>query len=88
MLRFIDENGTKMVAVVLGEADGVSIEGYRRALFEVFQYAALNQEMFPAAQIKGMDLFNYVRLIRAFEGDVEAEDTNGKGDIDYEDSEC
>lgn len=76
MIRTFEENGTKMVAVVLGDAWSIDIEAFRKALFEVLQYALLNQEMFPTAEIKGMELFNYVRLIHAFDGKVEAEDNN------------
>lgn len=76
MIRTFEENGTKMVAVVLGDAWSIDIEAFRKALFEVLQYALLNQEMFPTAEINGMELFNYVRLIRAFDGKVEAEDNN------------
>ena len=74
MITTIDQNGTKMVAVVLGDSWSVDIENYRKALFEVFEYALLNQEMFPTAQIGGIELYTYAKLLRAFTDKVSAED--------------
>ena len=74
MITTIDQNGTKMVAVVLGDSWSVDIENYRKALFEVFEYALLNQEMFPTAQIGGIELYTYTKLLRAFTDKVNVED--------------
>ena len=68
MLRVIDENGTKMVAVVLGEKtliDEETLERFRNALFEVLEAALLNESAFDGCWFSGDELYHYTRLMRA-----------------------
>lgn len=67
MIKTIEENGKKMVAVVLGDAWSNDPEDLRKSLNEVIDAAVLNQDMLDNSGLRGVDIFNCLRLSRALE---------------------
>jgi len=81
MLRTIDVDGKKMVAVVLGDTfriDEATLDGYRKALFDVLEAALLNPEAWKGCWFEGTELYSYFQLIRALMGSVQGECSNEK----------
>lgn len=50
MLKKYEENGKKMVAVVLGDDWSTDPEKYRKSLFQVIEACILNEEAFRLPQ--------------------------------------
>lgn len=67
MVKNFEENGKKMVAVVLGDDWSVDPEEYRKSLFQIIDACILNEEAFDNACFSGYDLHNCIRLARALE---------------------
>ena len=67
MLKKYEENGKKMVAVVLGDDWSTDPEEYRKSLFQVIEACILNEEAFSNDWFSGYDLSNCIRLARALE---------------------
>ncbi len=79
MIKTIDIEGKKMLAVVLGDKWGEDAEEYRKALFEVLEAAVMNDEAMENSWFGGATLCTYIRLIRAFMGEEQQEQKGGKG---------
>lgn len=67
MIKTFEENGKKMVAVVLGDAWSNDPEDLRKSLNEVIDAAVLNQDMLENSGLHGADIFNCLKLSRALE---------------------
>lgn len=81
MVRTIEIDGEKMVAVVLGDTFRVSeetLEDYRKALFDVLEAALLNPEAFKGCWFEGNELYSYLQIVRALQGGIQGECDNRK----------
>lgn len=63
MIRTIEIDGEKMVAVVLGDAWSVDINDYRRAIFNMFEMAVLFKEFDQC--IEEGQMWTILRFIKA-----------------------
>lgn len=75
MIRTIEIDGEKMVAVVLGDAWSVDINDYRRAIFNMFEMAVLFKEFDQC--IEEGQMWTILRFIKAL-GLPEEEKKGGK----------
>lgn len=78
MIKTIEIEGKKMLAVVLGDKWSEDADEYRKALFEVLEAAVMNDEAMKNSWFEGGTLFTYIRLIRAFMGEEHQEQKGGK----------
>ena len=72
MLRTINVDGKKMVAVVLSEVCDIGdIQSYRRALLDMMECALLEKDRTSNHGIYGYELRAYINLISAFDGEIQ-----------------
>lgn len=67
MIRTVNIDGKEMTAVILGDKWSSNPEDIRKALYKVLEMAVLNEELMRCSGITGVELYDYIRLIRAFE---------------------
>lgn len=63
MIRTFEENGKKMVAVILGEELDIDINDYRKAIFNMFELATLFPEFDQC--IEQFQMWTILRFIKA-----------------------